>query len=63
MHVSLYKQHFCEQRQAGIGKNQTYAKLYLEAELILFGNYLHFSSSLSSKNDILKNTCSKKHAK
>ena len=48
----LYKQQqFYKQRQAEIDKYQANAKQDLEAELLLFKNYSHSSSTLSSKNN------------
>ena len=46
------KQHFCKQRQAGIelAKNQGNAKKHPVAELLLYENYSHSLSTLSSKN-------------
>ena len=34
-----------------LAKNQANARQHLEAELLLFGNYSHSSSTLSSKNN------------
>ena len=53
----FYKQHFCKQRQAKIGKKLANSKQHPEAELVLFENYSHSSFTLSSKNN---RTCSKK---
>ena len=53
----FYKQHFYKQRQGEIGKKQANATQQTEAELLLFENYSHSSSTLSSKN---KSTYSKK---
>ena len=51
-HYTLfYKQHFYKQRQTEIGENQANAKQDPEAELLLFENYSHYSSTLSSKNN------------
>ena len=47
----FYKQHLYKQRQAKIGKNQANAKQHLEAELLLFENCSHSSSSVLSKNN------------
>ena len=44
------KQNFYEQRQAKIGKNQAKAKQHAEAKFLLLENYVHSSSTLSSKN-------------
>ena len=46
-----------KQRQAEIGKNQENAKQHPQAELLLFENYSHYSSTLSSK---INSTYSKK---
>ena len=43
----FYKQHFYQQRQAEIGKNQANTKQHPEAELLLFENYSHSLSTLS----------------
>ena len=52
IHAFFYKQNFCKQQQAEIGKkNQANAKQNPEAELLLFENYSHSSSTLSSKNN------------
>ena len=40
-----------------LAKNQANVKQHPEAELLVFENYSHYSSTLSSKND---RTCSKK---
>ena len=46
------KQHFYMQRQAEIGKkNQAVARQHPETELLLFENYSHSSSTLSSKDN------------
>ena len=47
----FYKQNFYKQSQAEIGKNQGKAKQHPETELLLFGNYLLSTSTLSSKNN------------
>ena len=47
----FYKQHFYKQRQAEIEKHQTNAKQHLEAQLLLFVDYSHSLSTLSSKNN------------
>ena len=43
----FYKQHFCKQHHAEIGKNQVSARQHLEAKLLLFENYSYSSSTLS----------------
>ena len=40
-----------------LAKNQANVEQHPEAELLVFENYSHYSSTLSSKND---RTCSKK---
>ena len=51
-HFFCYKQHFYKQRKAEIGKKkQANAKQHPEAELLLFENFSHSSSTLSSKNN------------
>ena len=53
----FYKQHFYKQRQAEIGKKlkkkkkKKNAKQHPQVELLLFENYSHFWSMLSSKSD------------
>ena len=47
----FYKQHFYKQRQTELAKNQAKAKQHSKVELLLFENYLLFSSTLSSKNN------------
>ena len=56
----LHKNYTYKQRQAEIGKNQADFKQHPEPELLVFENYSHFSSTLSSKN---RWTYSKKYAK
>ena len=48
----FYKQHFYKQRQVAIGKNQASTNQNPETELLLFKNYSHSSSTLSSKNNM-----------
>ena len=57
VHVFYYKQHFYKQRHA---KYQVNDKEHLKTEILLFENYSHSPSSLSSKN---KSTYSKKQTK
>ena len=45
------KQHFYKQYPAEIGKKKADAKQHPPTELLLFGNYSHSSSTLSSKNN------------
>ena len=45
------KQHFYKQPRLNLAKNQPNAKQHLEVELLLFENYSHSSSTLSSKNN------------
>ena len=42
---------FISNARLKLGKNQANAKQHPEAELLLFENYSHSSSMLSSKND------------
>ena len=46
----FYKQHFYNQHQWKLAKNQAKAKQHPEAELLLFENYSLSSSTLSFKN-------------
>ena len=55
VHAFFYKQHFYKQRQPEIckktTKKQANVKQHPEAELLLFENYSHSSSTLSFKNN------------
>ena len=49
-YILFYKEHFYKQHQAEIGKKQVNAKQHPEAELLLFENYSHSSSTVPSKH-------------
>ena len=51
IHAFFYKQHFYKELQVEIGKKSSNAEQHPEAELLLFENYSHSSSMLSSKNN------------
>ena len=51
IHVCFYKQHFISNTKLKFAKNQPNAKQHSQAELLLFENYSHSSSTLSSKNN------------
>ena len=51
LHAFFYEQDFYKQHQAEIAKNQASVKQDHEAELLLFEDYSHSSSTLSSKNN------------
>ena len=60
-HLFIYKQHFYEQRQAEIAKNQAKAEQHPEAERLLFEKYSLSASILSSKTNLgYFKKCSKK---
>ena len=60
-HLFIYKQHFYEQRQAEIAKNQAKAEQHPEAERLLFEKYSLSASMLSSKTNLgYFKKCSKK---
>ena len=47
----FYRQYFYKQLQAETGKNEENAKQHPRATLLLFENYSHSLSTLSSKNN------------
>ena len=51
----FYKQHFYKQRHAEIGKKAN-AQQHSEAELLLFENYSHSSSTLFKNNRVVYTT-------
>ena len=46
MHAFFISSNFITNTRINLAKNQTNAKQHLEAELLLFGSYSHFSSYL-----------------
>ena len=60
LHASLISNTFISNARLKVAKNQANTKKHPEAELLLFENYSHSSSTLSSKNN---RTCFIKKAK
>ena len=60
-YMLFYKQHFyfISNAKLKLEKHQANAKQHTETELLLFENYSHSSSSLSSKNNIIYSEKSK----
>ena len=51
LHAFFMSYTFVSNTRLKLAKNQANAKQHPEAELLLFENYSHYSSTLSSKND------------